>query len=117
MIQWELTTLVASIATGERFSVIDPCAVWTVKEEDGKTAWDRLVAMADEGWELVSVTPISGVILGDISGGISGDISGNILRDISDISDISGSISGNILGNISVTGTIFLLYTFKRPKS
>ncbi len=60
MTQWELTTLFAYIDTGGRLSVnIDPSAVWTVKGKDGKTSWDKLVAMANEGWELVSVTPIS----------------------------------------------------------
>ena len=60
MIQWELSAQSVYIDTGGRFSVnVDPSAVWTVKGKNGKTSWDNLTAMADEGWELVSVTPIS----------------------------------------------------------
>lgn len=60
MTKWELSTLYANIDTGGRMSVnIDPSAVWTVKGKDGKTWWDKIAAMADEGWKLVSVTPIN----------------------------------------------------------
>ena len=56
MSKWELTMF-----TGwahERNKGIDASLLWTVKDKDGKSAFDKVNAMAAEGWELVSVTPM-----------------------------------------------------------
>ncbi len=59
MTQWELNTYHVNI--GMSTFNPTPSFVWTEKnKKTGKTAWDDLTAMAADGWELVSVTPISG---------------------------------------------------------
>ncbi len=84
MTKWELATYSVKILTGERS---DPSYVWTKKDEEtDKSAWDNLTKMAAEGWELVSVTPISSLTIFAYE-----------YRDV-------------------VTPTYYLLYTFKRPK-
>ena len=53
MTKWELYTLHAYIND-------NPSEIWSRKDtKTGKSAWDDLKALASDGWELVSVTPIS----------------------------------------------------------
>jgi hypothetical protein len=33
--------------------------IWEMKDKSGKTSWDKIQEMGNEGWELVSVTPIT----------------------------------------------------------
>jgi hypothetical protein len=56
MKKWELTTLYGDIKSGH---VPEPSKIWTIKDEKGMTTWDKLTKLANEGWELVSVTPIN----------------------------------------------------------
>lgn len=59
MVKWELTTYLAYIQEGVLNTVM-PTVIWRKKKEDtGKTAWEELNALANEGWELVSVTPVT----------------------------------------------------------
>jgi hypothetical protein len=52
---WEYSTLVVQIGSGE---VSGAEAIWTVKREHGLTDWERVVELGQQGWELVSITPI-----------------------------------------------------------
>ena len=57
MTAWELATHSADISA---FGGPYPSEVWTKKDKKtGKTAWDELRALAADGWELVSVVPIT----------------------------------------------------------
>jgi hypothetical protein len=40
-------------------STVDPRFIWKEKDKDGQSEWDKLKQLASEGWELVSVTPIT----------------------------------------------------------
>lgn len=58
MIQWELAKYTAFLAHGlHKFNVND---LDLKHPQTGKSLWDDLKSMAAQGWELVSVTPISG---------------------------------------------------------
>jgi hypothetical protein len=52
MTKWELNTLCAHIED-------TPSEIWTKDKKTGKSAWDDIKALASDGWELVSVTPIA----------------------------------------------------------
>lgn len=57
MTKWELASYVAH---GGMIGPIDISSLYTNKDKKtGKTAWNDLTDMAADGWELVSVTPIS----------------------------------------------------------
>lgn len=56
MTQWELATKYVKVGV---FTGCDPRKIWQNKDPMGKSAWDELQAMAAEGWELVSVTPLA----------------------------------------------------------
>ncbi len=58
MTKWELRTWPVNITKPGLPAHSDPYVVWTDYDKEGKTAWDRFLTFADEGWELVSVTPI-----------------------------------------------------------
>ena len=59
MTQWQLYTKYVSIYS-KGISGLEPSLLWTRKDpKTGKTDWDELTALAAEGWELVSVTPIA----------------------------------------------------------
>jgi hypothetical protein len=79
MTKWELSSYYKSIrAIDGSYVGSDPSVIWTNKDKKtGKTSWDELKAMAADGWELVSVTPIAA----------------------------------------GASGTDYLPYTFKRPKT
>jgi len=56
MQKWELMTFVTDYITG-RGGVT---SIWSVKDKKtGLTEWDQLTKLANEGYELVSVTPIN----------------------------------------------------------
>jgi hypothetical protein len=55
MKKWDLATYYANIVDRKGY---DPSNIWTRKNEDGKTDWDTLCDYAQQGWELVSVTPV-----------------------------------------------------------
>lgn len=59
IIRWQLKSHVVDIAKVNFASVeVDPTFIWTRKDKEGRTEWDKLNQFAGEGWELVSVTPI-----------------------------------------------------------
>jgi hypothetical protein len=60
--RWQLWTHAVNITKANFASVtIDPSFVWTVKDKEGKTEWEKLQKLAADGWELISVTPIASV--------------------------------------------------------
>ena len=85
MIKWELAARYALIEDGE------PSSIWTKKDKGGSTEWDSLLKLANEGWELVSVTPVT---------------SATYYWQLYGVRDAGGWASS----------TRCLLYTFKRPK-
>ena len=61
MQKWELTTKLVDIS---KVAIGGPrpelSKLWTEKnKKTGKTEWDVLQELANDGWELVSVTPIT----------------------------------------------------------
>ena len=61
MTKWELKSKTVGIMESTLLAPkVDPFRVHTQKDKDGRSAWEYLKALADEGWELVSVTPITG---------------------------------------------------------
>ena len=57
MVKWELKTYEADIR--DFFNKPVPSILWKTDKKTIKTAWDELQEMANDGWELVSVTPIN----------------------------------------------------------
>ena len=58
--RWQLWSHVVSITKANfRTVTVDPAHVWTIKDKEGRTEWDKLQQFAADGWELVSVTPIT----------------------------------------------------------
>ena len=57
--RWHLWAHVVNIAKSN-FAVtnVDPAFIWSIKDKEGRTEWDKLQQFAADGWELVSVTPI-----------------------------------------------------------
>ena len=57
--RWQIMTHPVDITKFNFASVeVDPGFIWTRKDKDGRTEWDKLQQLSTEGWELVSVTPI-----------------------------------------------------------
>jgi hypothetical protein len=60
MKKWELTSRYSPYLKRMDDSSIDPTVIWEEKDKKtGKTVWDELQALASQGWELVSVTPLN----------------------------------------------------------
>ena len=60
MQKWELTCQIVNITEKGFSGRINVSMVWTEKDKaNGKTDWDKLTALANNGWELVSVTAIT----------------------------------------------------------
>jgi hypothetical protein len=58
---WELTMYLSRFLTGRGLSTQpDASKLWTEKNDDGTSDFTKIVAMSKDGWELVSVTPITG---------------------------------------------------------
>jgi hypothetical protein len=59
--RWELKSEPVSIMKSGFVSppTVDPSFMWTEKDKQGHTQWENLQKLAAEGWELVSVTPIT----------------------------------------------------------
>jgi len=58
MAKWELSSYIAGHLSTHT-SGVDATKVWTIKHPDEKTNWDKLLDLAAEGWELVSVPSIT----------------------------------------------------------
>ena len=59
MTKWEVTCITSqslNLHIGTGLHVSD---MWTQKGKDGTTTFDVVVQHAEEGWELVNVTPIN----------------------------------------------------------
>ena len=59
---WEYNIYSVYIRNGKgllSFGSSDPSLVWKNKNQQGKTGWDELINYGKNGWELVSVTPIT----------------------------------------------------------
>ncbi len=57
MTKWELTMLCVDVT---HISYPDPKKIWADKDKKtGKSTWDDLKELAADGWELVSVVPLS----------------------------------------------------------
>ncbi|MCX6083292.1 MAG: DUF4177 domain-containing protein [Chloroflexi bacterium] len=57
--RWQLQTHAVNIVkVGFTVPEINPTFIWERKDKEGKTDWDKLNKLANDGWELVSVTPI-----------------------------------------------------------
>ena len=59
MARWELTMFVSWAAWGGVLGAADASNIWTKKDKQGKTEFDKLQELANDGWELVSVVPIA----------------------------------------------------------
>jgi DNA invertase Pin-like site-specific DNA recombinase len=60
MTKWELKSMVCSISSEGFIGGRDVSVIWSQKDRNtGKTNWDELKEIANDGWELVSVTPIA----------------------------------------------------------
>lgn len=59
--RWELKMRTVDITEFSLLGVttVDPKLVWKGKDKEGRSDWDKLKGLAAEGWELVSVTPIT----------------------------------------------------------
>ncbi len=56
MDQWSYNILVVDLVAPKPTAA----KMWEVRGPDGLTDWDRLQKMGSDGWELVSVTPVTG---------------------------------------------------------
>jgi hypothetical protein len=59
--RWELKSEAVNIVKSGFVgpSTVDPSFMWTEKDKQGHTQWEKLQKFAAEGWELVSVTPVT----------------------------------------------------------
>lgn len=59
MPNWEYSMFYWRTSDPKKFLNSTTCsAIWTVKDDKGKTGFDTLQECGKAGWELVSVTPI-----------------------------------------------------------
>jgi uncharacterized protein DUF4177 len=57
--RWEIWAHPVNITKVNFASIeVEPALIWTRKDKEGRTEWDKLQKFAADGWELVSVTPI-----------------------------------------------------------
>ncbi len=56
---WEYVCRYARINKGAAY-VPDPSPVWTEADANGQTEWDHMMELGGQGWELVTVTPVTG---------------------------------------------------------
>jgi hypothetical protein len=57
--KWEYNTIKVYIIRKGLKGGSDPSMVWTEKDKEGKTTWDSIKDLGKNGYELVSVTPIT----------------------------------------------------------
>jgi hypothetical protein len=67
IIKWKYTAYLSPIRVsigknnyGFELFGSDASILWKEKSEDGKTSWNHLSDLGENGWELISVTPIAG---------------------------------------------------------
>ena len=60
--KWEYTAVTTNIRDSKGKKVYSRAVqrFRQKKSKDGKTTWDNIINLGEEGWELVSVTPITG---------------------------------------------------------
>lgn len=61
MTQWELTARLVSVLDDKRVNTLFPERIWTLKDKTGTTDWEEICGLAADGWELISITPITQV--------------------------------------------------------
>jgi len=59
MTKWKYTTVYGGIRKGVLMASSEPSEIWGRKDKSGKSVWDSIEEYGEEGWELVSVTPIT----------------------------------------------------------
>ncbi len=58
--RWKLWSHVVDISKSNFATTeVNPDFIWTRKDKEGRTEWDKLNQFANDGWELVSVAPIT----------------------------------------------------------
>ncbi len=57
MAMWEIQLFTAYMT--QNFGNPNVADLWTIKDDNGNTKWDRAQKLAGEGWELVGVTSIA----------------------------------------------------------